>query len=73
MRQREALTAGLVQRASAPLDRETMAWVKAQTGEGGKYRRDAVAGTGRGDPQGRCRSGAAFAASGGLTPAGTTD
>ena len=35
MRQREALKAGLIQRVTVILDRETIAWFKAQMGENG--------------------------------------
>ncbi len=33
VRQKEALNAGLIQRVTVTLDRETIAWFKAQTGE----------------------------------------
>ena len=36
MRQNEALKAGLIQRVNITLDRETIAWFKAQTGEDGE-------------------------------------
>ena len=71
MRQKGTLKAGLIQRVNITLDRETIAWFKAQMGEDGG-RRDAVAGTGRTDPPGpcpgQCRPGAPFAASEGLIP-----
>ena len=35
-RQKEALKAGLIQRVTVTLDRETIAWFKAQTGEDGE-------------------------------------
>ena len=53
LRQKKALEADLIQRVTVTLDRETIAWFKAQTGEDGD-RRDAVAGTGRTDPPGPC-------------------
>ena len=36
LRQKKALEAGLIQRVTVTLDRETIAWFKAQTGEDGK-------------------------------------
>ena len=36
VRQKEALKAGLIQRVTVTLDRETIAWFKAQTGEDGE-------------------------------------
>ena len=36
VRQNEALKAGLIQRVNITLDRETIAWFKAQTGEDGE-------------------------------------
>ena len=36
VRQREALKAGLIQRVNITLDRETIAWFKAQMGEDGE-------------------------------------
>ena len=36
LRQKKALEAGLIQRVTVTLDRETMAWFKAQTGEEGE-------------------------------------
>ena len=36
VRQKEALKAGLIQRVTITLDRETIAWFKAQTGEDGE-------------------------------------
>ena len=36
VRQKEALKAGLIQRVNITLDRETIAWFKAQTGEDGE-------------------------------------
>ena len=38
VRQKEALKAGLIQRVTVTLDRETIAWFKAQTGEDGERR-----------------------------------
>ena len=38
VRQKEALKAGLIQRVNITLDRETIAWFKAQTGETGGTR-----------------------------------
>ena len=52
VRQKEALKDGLLQRVTVTLDRETIAWFKAQTGEDGGTGRDAVAGTGCTDPPG---------------------
>ena len=46
VRQKEALKDGLLQRVTVTLDRETIAWFEAQTGEDGGTGRDAVAGTG---------------------------
>ena len=36
LRQKKALEDGLIQRVTVTLDRETIAWFKAQTGEDGK-------------------------------------
>ena len=36
LRQKKALEADLIQRVTVTLDRETIAWFKAQTGEDGK-------------------------------------
>ena len=36
VRQKKALEAGLIQRVTVTLDRETVAWFKAQTGEEGE-------------------------------------
>ena len=36
VRQKEALRSGLIQRVTVTLDRETIAWFKAQTGEDGE-------------------------------------
>ena len=36
VRQKEALKAGLIQRVTVTLERETIAWFKAQTGEDGE-------------------------------------
>jgi hypothetical protein len=36
LRQKKALEAGLIQRVTVTLDRETIAWFKAQTGEDGE-------------------------------------
>ena len=36
VRQKEALKDGLIQRVTVTLDRETIAWFKAQTGEAGE-------------------------------------
>ena len=36
VRQKEALKDGVIQRVTVTLDRETVAWFKAQTGEDGK-------------------------------------
>ena len=36
MRQKKALEAGLIQRVTVTLDKETIAWFKAQTGEDGE-------------------------------------
>ena len=36
VRQKKALKAGLIQRATVTLDRETIAWFKAETGEDGE-------------------------------------
>ena len=36
VRQQKALEAGLIQRVTVTLDRETIAWFKAQTGEDGE-------------------------------------
>ena len=36
LRQKKALEAGLIQRVTVTLDRETIAWFKTQTGEDGK-------------------------------------
>ena len=36
MRHKEALQVGLIQRVTVALDRETIAWFKAQTGEDGE-------------------------------------
>ena len=57
VRQKEALKDGLLQRVTVTLDRETIAWFEAQTGEDGEDRRGAVAGTGRTDPAGPCPRG----------------
>ena len=38
MRRKEALKDGLLRRVTVTLDRETIAWVKAQTGETGGVR-----------------------------------
>ena len=56
VRQKEALKDGLIQRVTVTLDRETIAWFKAQTGEDGETGGNAVAGTGRADPPGPCPS-----------------
>ena len=66
LRQKKALEAGLIQRVTVTLDKETIAWFKAQTGEDGETggtrwlelvaqtRRNTVAGAGRTDPAGPC-------------------
>ena len=54
LRQKKALEAGLIQRVTVTLDRETIAWFKAPDGRGWEDRRDAVAGTGRTDSAGPC-------------------
>ena len=56
VRQKEALKGGLLRRVTVTLDRETIAWFEAQTGEDGETGGDAVAGTGRTDPAGLCPS-----------------
>ena len=54
VRQKEALKDGLIQRVTVTLDRETIAWFKAQTGEtGGTRWLELVAQTLRGHAQAR--------------------
>ncbi len=76
VRQEEALKAGLIQRVTITLDRETIAWFKAQTGEdgetGGTRWLELVAQTLRDHGRGQCRPEVTFAAYQGLIPPGTT-
>ena len=54
VRQKEALKSGLIQRVTVTLDRETIAWFKAQTGEDGETGGTRWLELGRTDPPGPC-------------------